>query len=101
MARWLCLLQKRPGSATRGRRVGTIRVPHRSLLRGWRMCFGSMTPDPKNQEEYRDWAAECLRLAQAEADLAMRLRFLTMAQRWLDLAEGNGAEAPLAEPTIK
>jgi hypothetical protein len=51
-----------------------------------------MTPDPKNQEEYRDWAAECLRLAQAEADLAMRLRFLTMAQRWLDLAEGYGPE---------
>jgi len=49
-----------------------------------------MVPDPKHRDEYRDWAAECLRLAQTETDAAMRLRFLTMAQRWLDLAEGQG-----------
>ena len=48
-----------------------------------------MVPDPKHREEYRAWAAECLRLAQTETDEAARVRFLTMAQRWLDLAEGR------------
>jgi hypothetical protein len=48
-----------------------------------------MVPDPQHRNEYREWAAECLRLAQTEADEATRVRFLTMAQRWLDLAEGR------------
>jgi hypothetical protein len=48
-----------------------------------------MVPDPKHRDEYRAWAAECLRLAQTETDEAARVRFLTMAQRWLDLAEGH------------
>ena len=48
-----------------------------------------MVPDPKDRDEYRGWAAECLRLAQTETDQAARVRFVTMAQRWLDLAEGG------------
>jgi len=48
-----------------------------------------MVPDPKHRDEYREWAAECLRLARTETDEAARVRFLTMAQRWLDLAEGR------------
>ena len=48
-----------------------------------------MVPDLKHRDEYRQWAAECLRLAQTETDQAARVRFLSMAQRWLDLAEGQ------------
>jgi hypothetical protein len=66
--------------------------PASFLTPGLRHIFGSMTPNPNDQEEYRNWAAECLRLAQAESDMAMRLRFLTMAQRWLDLSEGDGPQ---------
>jgi hypothetical protein len=62
------------------------RDPRRFFKLGRRLA---MVPDARHQEEYRTWAAECLRLAQAEGDLALRVRFLTMAQRWLDLSEGR------------
>jgi hypothetical protein len=38
-------------------------------------------------EEYRNCAAQCLRLAKTAADIDDRTLLLTMAERWLELAE--------------
>ncbi len=38
-------------------------------------------------EDYRGYAAECLRLAQNAADSGDKARLLQMAQAWQDLAE--------------
>jgi hypothetical protein len=39
---------------------------------------------------YRAWSMECLDFAQQATDNAIRLAFLTMAQRWMDLAHEAG-----------
>jgi len=36
---------------------------------------------------YRAWSAECLGWAQQTTDHSLRLAFLTLAQRWMDLAK--------------
>ncbi len=38
-------------------------------------------------EQYREYAAECLRLAQSAATDEDRARLLSMAQQWRELAE--------------
>jgi hypothetical protein len=38
-------------------------------------------------EEYRAYAAECLRIVQLITDLEHRTRLVEMAQRWRDLAK--------------
>jgi hypothetical protein len=38
-------------------------------------------------DEYRGYAAECLRIAQQVSDPDLRLHLTEMAQRWLELAD--------------
>lgn len=40
-------------------------------------------------DQYRQYAAECLRIAQETNDSAQKVRLLEMAEAWKSLAEGN------------
>jgi hypothetical protein len=44
---------------------------------------------PSASEQYRQYAAECLRIAQDTNDPAQRARLLQMAEAWKRLAEGK------------
>ena len=52
----------------------------------FRDAFGQMAGSPQRFKEY---AAECLRLAQATADNAQKARLLEMAEAWQRLAEAS------------
>jgi hypothetical protein len=43
---------------------------------------------PDRSDQFRKAAADCIAVARATTDPAIRLRLLTMAQRWYDLANG-------------
>jgi hypothetical protein len=43
---------------------------------------------PDRSDEYRRAAAECLAVARTTNDPVARVKLLTMAQRWFDLANG-------------
>lgn len=46
---------------------------------------------------YRTWAAECLDYALRSPDESLRTAFLTMAQRWIDLADSEIKSQPIAQ----
>jgi hypothetical protein len=46
------------------------------------------------QDEYRQFALHCLKLANTAASLADRARLLRMAEAWLDLAERATRQPP-------
>ena len=50
-------------------------------------------------EDYRDYAAECLRLAQHAADAADKARLIQMAQAWQELADKR-AHDPTQRPAF-
>ena len=41
----------------------------------------------ENRDKYKEYAAECLRIAHQTADTAQRARLLEMAQAWRRLSE--------------
>ena len=43
---------------------------------------------PEAFERYKEYAAECLRIAQQTSDSAQKARLLEMAEAWQRLAEG-------------
>ena len=43
-------------------------------------------------ERYKEYAAECLRIAQQTADGAQKVRLLEMAEAWRKLAEAAGRQ---------
>jgi hypothetical protein len=49
-------------------------------------------PPSSLADDYRQKAAECLRLAQERADPASKAMLLAMAQEWLELADRHAAE---------
>jgi hypothetical protein len=48
--------------------------------------------DLSRADEYRSYAAECVRLAQRAANDEDRARLLTMAQAWRELADKRDAD---------
>ena len=44
-------------------------------------------------EQYRQYAAECLRIAQATRDQGQKVRLLEMAEAWKHLAEESARRA--------
>ena len=49
---------------------------------------------PGEVERYRDYAAQCLRVAQATSDSNAKARLLEMADAWRKLAEEAEQAAP-------
>jgi hypothetical protein len=48
-------------------------------------------PDDANEEHYRRYAAKCVEHARKAADGQMRTVFLSLAQKWLQLANSQFA----------
>jgi len=44
----------------------------------------------EDRDRYKDYAAECLRIAKQTTDTAQRARLLEMAEAWQRLAEAAG-----------
>ena len=53
-------------------------------------------------DEYRRYAAECLRIAQETSDPETKARLLNMAQKWRELSEkAEEASASDASPNLR